>query len=184
MGIFFSLKQKFGRHFLKKEKGAERKKKGSNFNTARNVAIVFDYANKGSYDRMLAYRDELRGEHGLREIEVLTYVDLDKKKLPDHLTNENNVIVIDRDDLNWKMQPKEHLEKFSKKNFDLLLDFSEPDSIALGFILARSMAGMIASRKNTENSRFADLLLDIPESEGKERYIEELNFYLTNLNLS
>lgn len=183
MNMLDGLKSKVARRLLKKETSNSRSKKGSNFSTADNIGLIFKHSNKARYDQVVHYIEYLKGEHGIRNVQALCYIEEKEKNIPVWLKRSNKLDIFSKKEVKWNMKPDQSTDSFCHNQFDILIDFSEAECWPISFVVASSKAKMKICRKSLSYSHFCDVLIDLDKESSTEKYLKEINNLLSTFNL-
>jgi hypothetical protein len=78
------------------------------------------------------------------------------------------------------MKPIRHVEPFLQEDFDMLIDLSGGNVLPLNFVLKQSRAKMKVGLKGTRAERFCDFLIEMGANPGLDKFVDQLNLYLSN----
>jgi hypothetical protein len=183
MKLVQNLKKKVGRYFLRKEQEVARSRRGSNFNQAQHVGLLYEDVDEPHYKQIKSYVRHLKGEYGIRKILALSFIDTDEKKIPAWHAHKLEFEFFTRSDLNWHLKPGSHVRNFTDTEFDILIDLSSKDCVPIRYVLAHSKAKMKVGRKGNPGEEHYDLVLDLGNELGTDKFLEQVNFYLTNFQI-
>jgi hypothetical protein len=184
MGVLQGLKTSIGRRFLKKEKTGKRRRKGSNFNLAQKVGLIYMDTDDANFKKIKDYVTFLHQNHGIRKVLALGYINADNKNVPSWQTHQLEYEYFTNNDLNWYNKPSmsNMLRSFVEEEFDILIDLTFKECIPLGFLASQSRAGMKVGLKGGFNEGLYDLIIDM-DSDDLDKYLEQLDFYLSNFKI-
>lgn len=183
MKLVQQLKKKVGRYFLQKEEEVPRARKGSNFNQAQHVGLLYEDINEAHYKRIKSYVKHLKEQYGIRKLLALAFIDTDEKKIPVWHAHKLEFEFFTRSDLNWHLKPGSHLRSFTETEFDILIDLSSKDCVPIRYVLTHSKAKMKVGRKGSPGEDHYDLVLDLGKDEELDKFLEQVDFYLTNFQI-
>jgi hypothetical protein len=177
------FKKKVGKFFLAKEQEPSRARRGSDFNRAQHVGLLYEDLDEAHYKKVKDYVKHLKNEYGIRKILALCFIDTNEKKVPEWHAHRLEFEYFTRDNLNWHLKPDSHLKNFTDMEFDILIDLSTKDCVPLRYVLAHSKAKMKVGRKGSPGEDSYDLVLDLSDESNTDKFLEQVNFYLTNFNI-
>ncbi|MFT4680171.1 MAG: hypothetical protein ACJAV7_002862 [Flavobacteriales bacterium] len=181
-----SLRRKFKsftRSFLmKREAEVSRHRKGSNFGEAQSVAVVYNESDENHFKKVKSFVKFLHDEHGIRKIMAFGYSDADPKNLPHWLSHKLEFDFFTEDDIAWNLHPSQHVKTFTQQEFDILIDASNLDCIPLQYVVAKSKARMKVGNMGGHKKKHYDLMINM-EPFDFDKYLEQVNIYLTNMKL-
>lgn len=183
IGFVQKLKKKLGRYFLQRDGDVKRRRRGSNFSTANHVAILYKDEDEQFFKQIKAYVKYLHEEHGIRKVMAFGFIDTDEKNIPIWHAHKLKFDYFTRADLNWHLKPSTAVQTFTDQEFDILIDLSDEDCVPLRWVLAHSQAKMKVGRQGNTHDKDYDLLIDVETDERKDKFIEQVNFYLSNLTI-
>ena len=153
-----TIGSKFGDYTLKRSvKRQKRKLQSCNLHQAKSIGILFDATQMVSFEIVKGLARELSED--TKDIMVLGYVD--SKQMIDHYLIRKGFEFFTKNDLNWYKKPHgEAVDKFIKKEFDILYYLNLEDLFPLRYILALSKA-KFKTGKFIEDDEYLDLMIDI-----------------------
>ncbi|MFK7757455.1 MAG: hypothetical protein AB8B53_11045 [Flavobacteriales bacterium] len=178
------LKHKISGLFPAKVREVERVKKGCNLNNGISIALIFVDRDEKYLNAKKKYLQSLKGDHGVREAVILTYVDEFEKDVPSHLSKLKELDYFTREDLNWRQKPISVLDSFCKKRYDILLDLTVEECAPLSHVMANSLAGLKVCRKGSQNQEFADIIVDIEEQNSEQDFLLQTKQMLSKLSFN
>jgi len=178
MSLVGEIKSKAGRHYLQKAlQENKRVSKLKNYETARSVGILYKAGDKAHETLVKNYVQYLKAEHGIRDIMALGY--FETKELPEAYHIKLSFEYFTKKELNWHLRPEStSVLKFIEHPYDLLIDFSDKDSVPLRFVLALSKAKFKVGKQCATCEPFYDFMISTKEDQSTELYIETVNHYL------
>lgn len=174
------IKEIAGARLLKKESEVLRIRKGSNYHDAKSVGIIYKDLDEPFFKAIRAYAKFLKEKYGIQQVTALGYIDEVSKKIPVWQQHKLEFEYFTKDDLNWHLKPVKSVSRFIQEPFDLLLDFSGGNVVPLNYVFKSSVAGMKVGVKGSKSERFSDFIIDMGSQFGVEKYVEQLNLYLSN----
>ena len=182
MKFLENIKAKFGLRLLKSKLNQERKTEVHNFEDARSVGLLYKEKGESFFILVKQYVKYLRDEYGLKEIMAMAYID-DKKQVPHWHIHRLKYDYFTRGDLNWKNQPAcQQVDKFVKKEFDILIDLEKDFCLPLRFVLAESMANFKVGYYSPENEDYYDMMIQASKEATFDEYVGQVNHYLKRIN--
>ncbi len=174
------IKRGLGGRILKKELEPVRLRGGSNFRSAQRIGILYKDQDQETYESIRSYGEYLKNKFEVKVVHSLAYVDSKEKKLPEYQRQRIDAEYFTRGDLNWHMRPVQNVSNFLQQQFDILIDFSGGNVVPLNFILKESTATMKVGMRGTRAERYCDFIIDMGDQFGIDKFIEQLNLYLSN----
>jgi hypothetical protein len=180
MKLIQNIKHAAGVRTLFKEPEGERQCKGMNFHSAQRIGILYKDEDEPHFNQIRNYCKSLKDKYDIKSIMVIGYVDLVYKKLPVWQAQKLEYSFFTKDDVNWQMKPIRHVEPFLQEDFDMLIDLSGGNVLPLNFVLKQSRAKMKVGLKGTRAERFCDFLIEMGANPGLDKFVDQLNLYLSN----
>ena len=174
------IKQGIGDRILRREIEPVRLRSGSNFRSAQRVGIIYKDIDKPYYDRLQEFGDHLKAKYEIKVVHSLAFVDEKEKKLPEYQRQKVDAEFFTRKDLNWHLKPVQNVSNFISQDFDILIDFSGGHVVPLNFVLKESVARMKVGMRGTPAERYCDFIINMGDQFGVDKFIEQLNLYLSN----
>ncbi|MFN0030626.1 MAG: DUF6913 domain-containing protein [Flavobacteriales bacterium] len=174
------IKRAFGGRILRKEMEPVRLRGGANFRSAKAVGIVYTDVDRETYDQLHEYGQHLKAKYDIKAVHTLAFVNSKEKKLPDYQRQLVHAEYFTRSDLNWHMRPVNNVSNFLQQPFDILIDFSGGNVVPLNFIMKESLAKMKVGLRGTKTERYCDFIIDMGDQFGMDKFIEQLDLYLSN----
>ena len=174
------IKQGIGDRILRREIEPVRLRSGSNFRSAQRVGIIYQDVDKLYYDRLQEFGSHLKAKYDIKVVHTLAFVDEKEKKLPEYQRQKADAEFFTRQDLNWHLKPIQNVSNFITQDFDILIDFSGGKIVPLNFVLKESIARMKVGMRGTPAERYCDFIIDMGDQFGVDKFIEQLNLYLSN----
>lgn len=183
MGFIQNIKKKAGQYFLEREGEVKRQRKGFNFSNAQRIALLYEDHDEAFFKKIKNYVKYLHAEHGIRKVMAFGFIDADSKNIPIWHAHKLEFDYFTRGDLNWHLKPSHVIKQFTDRDFDILIDLSQEDCIPLNYVLSHSQAKMKVGRAGSPNESAYDLLISMDEGQGIDQFINQVNFYLSNLDI-
>ena len=180
MKIAKPLRNSFGRKMLRKELDAVRVRRGYNFNSAHSIGIIYKDIDESFYKAIREYAQFLKANFEVKTVKALGYVDEIPKKIPNYQQHALDFDYFSKEDVNWYGKPIKGIESFINEDFHILLDFSGGGVLPLNYVLKESRACMKVGVKGTMGDRYCDLIIDMGQVAGVDKFVEHLNQYLSN----
>lgn len=174
------IKQGIGNRMLRREIEPVRLRSGSNFRSAQRVGIMYKDVDRAYYDRLREFGEHLKAKYDIKQVHSLAFVDEKEKKLPEYQRQMAESTFFSRQDLNWHLKPVQNVQQFIAQDFDILIDFSGGHIVPLNFVLKESIARMKVGMRGTPAERYCDFIIDMGDQFGLDKFIEQLNLYLSN----
>lgn len=177
--IFFNnIKVRIGDIILtQRYRKLERKNKLYNFDTARNIGIIFNATQLEMYEKTKSLIKPLTD----KGINVMALGFVDSKYVLDYYTYVKGFNFFSKKNLNWYGKPVNPIvDEFIKREFDILIDMSLEDYFPVHYIAALSKARFKVGWYVTKNSYY-DLMIDISANKNLDFYISQINHYMAML---
>ncbi len=176
------IKTSIGRFLLKREATTDRKRKGSNFNEARSIALVYLESDEAHFKKIKSFVKFLHDEYGIRKVMAFGYGEFDKKDVPRWLTHKLEFDYFTKEDLSWNLKPSQHILTFIEEPFDILIDTTNSDKVPLGYVVSQSKAHMKVGCNSAPGKENYDLMMNIDPFDF-DKYLEQVNLYLSNMKI-
>ena len=180
MKLVRRIKQAAGGRFLRNEAEPQRERRGSNFNSARRIGLLYLDSDEPHFIKVRNYSKFLKDEFDIKSVICLGYVDEVKKKLPVWQLQKLELNYFSREDLNWHYKPIQNVATFLQEDFDILIDLSGGNVVPLNYVMKESKARMKVGLKGSRCDRYCDFLLNMGDAPSADKFIEQLNLYLSN----
>lgn len=178
MGIISNFKYNRGLRELQKEYDNSKKPAVvCKLSDAKSIGIIYDATQPENFEKIKKFTDELK----INTPEIVALGFVDKKELSDSHIKPQGFLFFCRKDINWHYKPTEdNVINFENKNFDILIDLSNGDTLPLKYIVVGSKAKFKIGKFSEKGYNFFDVTLDInPESSKDLSYfIEQVKIYL------
>ncbi len=172
--------RKVAKKYLKKN---QRKSGFVNYAKARNIILLFDYAD-GSVELINRIVKSLKED----QKQVVAYGFLSGKEM--HVANNPDIVLLNKKNIGlWKKPEKSILEKLKNNHYDILIDLSLNQSLPLLYLALYAEASLKISSKMADVPLF-DFILDIhrQREQGqmsgdalRQFLFEEIIFYLKSI---
>ena len=180
MGFLQDIKDKAGSYYLNKLHDADRRIQTRPLELATSIGLLFESKSESDFILVKQYRRHLQGEYGIKEVEVIGW--MDEKIMPDYATLHRGFTFIGRENVNWYLKPVgDDVDGFCRKTFDILIDLTFEPVMPLRFILKNSKAKMKVGRYHPEDYRLYDLTLNLKKNALLDEYLKEVEKYLNIL---
>jgi hypothetical protein len=180
MKIAKPIRYSFGRKMLRKELDAVRLRKGYNFNSAQSIGIIYRDTDETFYKAIKEYAHFLKTSFEVKTVKALGYVEEPAKKIPTYQQHALEYEFFSQEDVNWYGKPVRGIESFINEDFHILLDFSGGSVLPLNYVLKESRACMKVGVKGTMGERYCDLIIDMGQATSIDKFVAQLNQYLSN----
>jgi hypothetical protein len=180
MKMIRRIKQSFGSRMLRSEAEPARQRMGFNFNSAERIGILYSDVDEPHFNKVRSYAKFLKDEFGIKSVRALGFIDEINKRLPVWQSQKLEFEYFTRDDINWHFKPVQNVETFIQDDFDILIDLSSGNDVPLNFVLKESKAHMKVGRKGSKAERYCDFIMNMGDDTGMEKFIVQLNTYLSN----
>lgn len=182
MGVVDDFRIKAGKHFLGKQGKIGRIPIACNWESARNIGIIYKIEDERSLKHIRWYIKEVKKKYGQRKMIALGY--LDEKVPAPYLSHGLEADYFLKKELNWFGKPNSKaVDNFVNEQFDLLIDFTDYDCVPLRFVLDRSKARFKVGKYSPGNEAYYDLMIAVQE-EGWSHYMEQLDKYIGMIRVS
>jgi len=142
-----------------------------NLKNAKSVVIIYNATKLEDFNLVKEFVHRLREYVPL--VKALGYVN--KKELEDFHIQPLEFSFFCNSDLNWYFKPNEDsVEEFVKQQFDILIDLSFKEHLAVRFVLAESASMFKTVRYCTIEPNYYDLMISIPEPKKPDLEDEEV----------
>lgn len=175
-----NIKEALGRRALRSEQEPTRIRRGGNFNSAQHIGLLYIDSDEPHFNLVRSYAKLLKEKYGVKNVSALGFVNENAKRIPVWQAQKLEFTFFSKDDLNWHLKPIQNIEKFTKEEFDILIDLSGGNSLPLNFILKQSRAMMKVGLRGTRGEKYYDFLLNMGGNSSTDKFIEQLNLYLSN----
>lgn len=177
------IKEFAGRRLLKKESEVLRIRKGSNYHAANSIGLLYKDTDESFFKAIRKFAKTLKEKYNVQYVAALGFIDDAEKNIPVWQQQKLEFEYFTRDDLNWHLKPMKNVQKFAKQPFDILIDFSGGNVVPINYVLKSSVAGMKVGVRGVKAEKYCDFVIDMQNQFGMEKYVEQLNLYLSNPNI-
>lgn len=137
-----SIKLRLTKWFLAREANTVRSRQGCNLRNAEHVGLIYLERDFEFRKVILDLAKHLKEELAVKQVSILSYVDLEDKDTPRWLVRKLSSGYFCKSDLNWFSKPISDVENFSSIKFDILIDLEIHPVFPLKFVLKSSKAKM------------------------------------------
>jgi hypothetical protein len=177
------IKKKWGWRKLPGKINRNRNTAVSNFHDARSIALLYEEKGESFFILVKQYVKYLKSEFGTRDVMALAYID-DKKAVPHYHVHRLKYDYFHKGELNWWYEPHcDQVRNFVDKEYDILINLERDACLPLMFILAESKAKLKVGYYKPGGEEYFDIMLDLPEKATFDEYINQINHYLTRINV-
>ncbi len=174
------LKKTLGVRLYHKEVEPLRLRKGFNFHSAERVAFIYLDSDEDFFKTLRKYAKYLKENFNIKSVMMMGFVDEPDKKIPIWQQHKLETDFFSRVNLNWYLKPVSGVKIFLEEDFDILIDFSGGNSLPLNYVLKESIAKMKVGALGSRAARNCDFILNMGNQFGADKYIIQLNAYLSN----
>lgn len=174
------LKKTLGVRLYHKEVEPLRLRKGFNFHSAERVAFIYLDSDETFFKSLKKYAKYLKENFNIKSVMMMGFVDEPDKKIPIWQQHKLETDFFSRVNLNWYLKPVSGVKNFLEEDFDILIDFSGGNSLPLNYVLKESVAKMKVGALGSRAARNCDFILNMGNQFGADKYIVQLNAYLSN----
>ncbi len=177
--IFSKIRASYGEKYLaKKGKTLVRQKQAHNFDSARNIGILFDAGVPNDLHQVKEFIKFLSSQN----ISCSALGFQDEEIISSDLLFLGNINVFCQKDLDFFFRPnQEDALSFMSKKFDMLIDLSLAGHYPLRYICSLSPA-VFKAGKYTDGDKNLDFMIDIHSRPSLEFLIEQIKNYVSILN--
>jgi hypothetical protein len=115
---------------------------------------------------------------------MMGVVDEPEKRIPIWQQHKLESDYFSRINLNWHLKPVSGIKPFIEDDFDILIDFSGGNILPLNYVMKESRAKMKVGVLGSRTARNCDFILNMGNQFGIDKYIVQLNAYLSNPKIS
>lgn len=183
MGFIENIKIKVGKHRLKKETEAiKRKRSFFNFNYTKTAGILYEASKTEDYELVNKYVSYLKGEG----IKTKTIGYFSQKEIPEFSFSKTEYSFFTKKETNWFYRPpietNDFISKFVNEEFDLLIDLNIFDHFPLKYLSSISKAKFKIGKYSDENKAIYDMMMEISSEKSLKYFLKETDTYLHMLN--
>jgi hypothetical protein len=174
------LKKTLGVRLFHQEAEPLRLRKGCNFHSAERVAFIYLDSDEEFFKSLKKYAKYLKENFNIKSVMMMGFVDQPDKKIPVWQQHKLESEFFSRSNLNWHLKPVSGIKIFIEDDFDILIDFSGGNTLPLNYIFKESKAKMKVGALGSRAARNCDFILNMGNQFGVDKYIVQLNAYLSN----
>ena len=161
-----------------KRREVSRYKTYHNLKTAQSVGVIFD----ASQQKMFLQARNFIEKIDKRGIHVVGVGYVEKTESLDYFSEHRLINFFSIKNLTWYSKPvNEAVTKFSIEKFDILINLSLKKHLPLDYIVALSRAKFKVGGLPTKR-KFYDLMINIPQEQNLNYFIQQIEHYLTVIN--
>jgi hypothetical protein len=174
------LKKTLGVRLFHQEAEPLRLRKGCNFHSAERVAFIYLDSDEEFFKSLKKYAKYLKENFNIKSVMMMGFVDQPDKKIPIWQQHKLESDFFSRSNLNWYLKPVSGVKNFIEDDFDILIDFSGGNTLPLNYVFKESKAKMKVGALGSRAARNCDFILNMGNQFGVDKYIVQLNAYLSN----
>jgi hypothetical protein len=178
------LKKTLGVRMFRQESEPLRLRKGFNYHSAERVAFIYQDSDEAFFKALKQYGKFLRDNFNIKSVMMMGFVDEPEKRIPIWQQHKLESDYFSRINLNWHLKPVSGIKPFIEDDFDILIDFSGGNIIPLNYVMKESRAKMKVGVLGSRAARNCDFILNMGNQFGIDKYIVQLNAYLSNPKIS
>lgn len=151
-------------------------------NNIQSIAVIGFFGNTQLFAEASTYVSQLRSK-GIKKVDF--YIAFKSKKNKEGYAAKPNEICFTPADftLVGKYNSPE-LSEANKRQYDVLIDLTEGQSLAADVVIAKTHASWKAGRSSQERAMLFDFMLEQPEGKGLKDFIQNIDRYFLKLNSS
>lgn len=165
---------------LRKQQEPARIKQAFNLDNAKTIGVLYNDDDERFFNKIRAFCKEIKDKPNIKSIRALGFVDAKEKMLPIWQSQKLEYGYFTQDDLNWHLRPINRVTAFKNEDFDILIDFTNGNTVPILYLFKESKAKMKVAIKATKADQFADFMLIMKSTPSIEEYIAQLKKYLGN----
>jgi hypothetical protein len=173
------IKKRVAEFFLSREKEPARARKGSNFSDAETVAILCVDSDEPAFKRMKKYVQHLHAEYGVKNVMLMSFVNGTERDVPIYHAHKLEYDYFTYDDLTWNLQAGQGVKNFVLRDFDILIDTTRGEHYPLRYVMLNSRAKMKVGRADSKSAEKLDLVIDVPQDTSFEKFMNQVDHYLS-----
>ena len=174
------LKKTLGVRLFHQESEPLRLRKGCNFHSAERVAFIYLDSDEEFFKSLKKYAKYLKENFNIKSVMMMGFVDQPDKKIPIWQQHKLESEFFSRSNLNWYLKPVSGVKNFIADDYDILIDFSGGNTLPLNYVFKESRAKMKVGALGSRAARNCDFILNMGNQFGVDKYIVQLNAYLSN----
>ena len=170
------IKNKYLNKFLNTHK-VLRKKQIVSLDNAKSIGILAEITDENSYKQIYTLFTKLQSLE--KSVWLMCYVN--EKSVPYYCLQQLTADYFCKKNLNWYGKPDfVQMNDFLKKDFDILIDFSDTPFPAIQYVLAQSQAKLIIGTL-PEFKEYYDLYIQIEDPTDKYEILNNIQLYTKKL---
>jgi len=174
MSLLSEIKEKLYQRKLKKCKNTNRETLSCNFDTAKNIGILFNANKEEDTKIVLSFKRRLLQDR--KKVSLMGYKDVNE------LNEDEKQTIFCNKDLSWSKTPKkQEVVDFMQTPFDLLIALHTDDCEPLEYIAAASAAKFRIGHYRADKTDFYDLMV-YGKKQNLKVVIEQMETYLKKIN--
>jgi len=179
MSFFSNLKAQIGNYFLKRDiKTQQRKREVVNFQSAKNIGLLFDANDPEEYDLVKKYLKYLKDAK--KKVKAIGF--FNSKHIPQMEYSKLDYDFFTKKELNWWDKPTNvPVKNFVEEEYDILINFSLKESFPLIYITGISKAKFKVGKYTDKNDVY-DLMIEQPEGKDFKFFMRQIDHYLGIIN--
>ncbi|UPT66214.1 MAG: hypothetical protein M0D57_17285 [Sphingobacteriales bacterium JAD_PAG50586_3] len=179
MTIIDNIRTFFANQSLKKLVKQADKVNRFNYNSCKNVGIVYNADNNAETRAAIELYDKLKSEG--KQVSTLGYLNIDRKKTTIHPKLGFDYFY--KSDLDWKLFPKNGIvDTFMNTPFGLVIDLTTMPLASIDYVIGHSNATTKAGRLRNNGIVFYDFMIGGLPNENIDTFAAQLIHYLKLLN--
>ncbi len=171
-----SIKNKIGQLIVNsKIRKCQRNRQTINLNNARHIGVLYVLTDNITYKMITAFVSRLQNKG--KQVKALGFVK-NKKDIQKFLPKLSFDYFSEKDINIWGVPHNNYINDFIKEEFDILIDLSNLESIALKYIAGASAAKMKVGDNRSYSSAFYDIILSKNAKLGLHDHLNNIYHYL------
>lgn len=171
--------------FVRKNLGGPRVPIVYNLDSANSLCFLFNADNRKEFDLIQRLMKEVKTKYGIKDVAALGITHHPRKKLPSYLSGQiENLLIYTKNDYTLFFKPKykgKAFFDFTRKNYNILIDFTKNEIPAGTKLLAISEAEFKVGFYKPENEPFYELMIGGQKS-TMEEFTKQVFHYLNIIN--
>lgn len=181
MKVVKDLKDKFTHYLIFRKNKQKNYLPGKiNFEQAKSIGIVYSANEDTDKEALKDFINELN-----KEAKEVTSIEFSKSnnKRPTEMLQTKNKLHFSKKDLNLlKIPRKTAIHNFVNRQYDVLIELSDPSNLPLHYISAASKAKLKIGPYNPHYSQLFDLMINEPNNSNIQSIIEIVKKYTRNIH--
>ncbi len=166
-------------HFRKELSKLTRNRKACNLDNAKTVGLLYSVKDEITYNKITKLVKSFQDRNKI--VKSLGFIN--EKSIPHYCHPKLSYDYFTLKELNWFNKPNNSfIRDFVNIDFDLLIDLSIKDNIYLQYISGISKAKFKVGKFGDKNSNYYDLMINITENTSLDKFIEQLQHYISIIN--